>query len=455
MKRHWHPGVSLFLLGLILLSAAAQIQNNSAAKKKVTLIKAGRLLDVRAGVYRVDQGMLIENERIKEVGAFREVQSHAPQDATVLDLSQMTVLPGLIDCHSHLLDAMEGRWRAGEAIILTITQLGPSRRALLGAAMARETLEAGITTVRNVGHSGINGDAALRDAINAGWVQGPRILAATRKLTPPGGQAVAIQSEGADTIIAQEFLAISGAEEARRAVREALASGADVIKVVADDGTRILNAVELKVIVDEAHRVGVKVAVHATSNPGIKAAIEAGVDSIEHGDDATDEDFRAMHDKGIFLVPTLRTAETFHDIYTKAFVFTAEERTQFEQAVQGFVAAGVSKVQRARQAGVKIAAGSDMWNQYPGRTRGAATIPMFEALQNTGMPTIEVIRAGTMNAAELLGWQDRVGAIEVGKLADLIAVAGDPLKEIRELRQVKFVMKGGIVVRNESNTSRP
>jgi len=443
-----HQRVAPLLLGLTLSFVAAPAQDNTAAKKKITLVRAGRLLDVRAGVYRDDQGVLLESDRIKEVGAFRDVQSRAPQDAVVLDLSRMTVLPGLIDCHSHLLDAMEGRWRAGEAIILTITQLGPARRALLGAAMARETLEAGITTVRNVGHSGVNGDAALRDAINAGWVPGPRVLAATRKLTPPGGQAVAIQSEGADAIIAQEFLTISGAEEARRAVREALAAGADVIKVVADDGTRILNADEMRAIVDEAHRVNIKVAVHATTRTGIRAAIEAGVDSIEHGDEATDDDFRAMHDKGIFLVPTLRTAETFRDIYLKAFPFTPEELAGFEKAVKEFVDAGVSKVQRAAKAGVKIAAGSDMWQRYPGRTRGEATIPMFEALRNTGLTALEVIRAGTLNAAELLGWQDRVGAVEAGKFADMIAVEGDPLKEIAELRRVKLVMKGGVVIKH-------
>jgi imidazolonepropionase-like amidohydrolase len=446
MSKHAYLRAYLFLLGLLFLSLSALAQDASSTKKS-TIVRAGRLLDVRAGIYRDDQGVLIEGERIREVGPFKDIQARAPGDAAVLDLQKMTVLPGLIDCHSHLLDAMEGRWRAGEAIILTITQLGLARRALLGAAMARETLEAGITTVRNVGHSGINGDAALRDAINAGWVVGPRILAATRKLTPPGGQAVAIQSEGADSIIAQEFLPLSGPEEARRAVREALAAGADVIKVVADDGKRILNAVELSAIAEEAHRVKIKVAVHATSNAGIKAAIEAGVDSIEHGDEATDEDFRAMHDKGISLVPTLNTADTYRDLYQKEFASTPEERVEFERIVKGIIDGGAKKVQRATKAGVKVAAGSDMWMRYPGKTRGAATIRMFEALRNTGMTTIEVLRTGTINAAELLGWEDRVGSIEAGKFADLIAIEGDPLSDIGELRRVNFVMKGGVVVK--------
>jgi imidazolonepropionase-like amidohydrolase len=433
------------LLCLLTIFATASAQSVTAAR--TTLIRAGRLLDVKAGIYRDDQGVLVESERIKEVGDFKGLQARAPKDAVLLDLSRMTVLPGLIDCHSHLLDAMEGRWEAGEAIILTITRLGPAKRALLGAAMARETLEAGITTVRNVGHSGINGDAALRDAINAGWVQGPRIQAATRKITPPGGQAVAIQSEGAEALIAQEFLPVSGPEEARRTVREALAAGADVIKVVADDRKRILNSEEMKAIADEAHRVGVKVAVHATSAAGIKAAIDGGVDSIEHGDEATDEQFKAMREKGIFLVPTLWSAEMLRDVYLKSLVLTPEEQVGFEAAVKQWVERSNRKLQRAVQAGVKIAAGSDMWMKYPGKTRGAATLSTFEAMGNAGLSALEVIRAGTVNAAELLGWSDQVGAVEAGKFADLIAVEGDPLKDLTELRRIKFVMKGGAIVR--------
>lgn len=435
------------LISLLTIFATVSAQNVTTGK--TTLIRAGRLLDVKAGVYRDDQGVLVENERIKEVGAFKELQVRAPKDAVLLDFSRMTVLPGLIDCHSHLLDAMEGRWEAGEAIILTLTRLGLAKRALLGAAMARETLEAGITTVRNVGHSGVNGDAALRDAVNAGWVPGPRILAATRKITPPGGQAVAIQSEGADALIAQEFLPISGPEEARRAVREALSAGADVIKVVVDDRKRILSSEEMKAIVDEAHRVGVKVAAHATSATGIKAAIDGGVDSIEHADEASDEQFKAMRDKGIFLVPTLWSAEILRDIYLKSLVFTPEEQAGFEAAVKQWVERSNKKLQRALQAGVKIAAGSDMWMKYPGKTRGAATLSTFEAMFNAGLSALEVIRAGTSSAAELLGWQEQVGAVEAGKFADLIAVQGDPLKDITELRRVKLVLKGGAVVKRD------
>src|SRR5262245_23554208 len=176
------------LILLVALSASAVAQNTPT---KTTLIKAGRVLDVKAGVYLPNQGVLVAGDRIKDVGAFDSVRSRAPQDVVIIDLGQATLLPGLIDSHGHLLCAMEGRWIAdGEAVVMAVTRLGPAKRALIGAANARDMLEAGFTAVRNVGHSGVNGDAALRDAIDEGLIPGPRIQAACRQLTPVGGQAV-------------------------------------------------------------------------------------------------------------------------------------------------------------------------------------------------------------------------------------------------------------------------
>jgi len=417
---------------------------------KTVLIKAGRLLDVKAGVYLPNQGVLIAGDRIKEVGAFDAVKARAPQDAVIIDLSQSTLLPGLIDCHGHLLCSMEGRWfPGGEAIVMSITRIGPAKRALIGAANARSMLEAGFTAVRNVGHSGVNGDAALRDAINEGLIPGPRIQAACRKLTPVGGQVVELRSENAGAIIAEEFLTVGNVEEARRAARQALADGADVIKVVVDDNNRILNSDDMRAIVEEAHRGKIKVAAHATTKAGIQAAIDGGVDSIEHGNEATDDQLKAMRDKGVFLDPTLWTAQALRDIYLKSLYFSPEELTQFENDMKQFMDFSKEKIMRATKAGVKLAAGSDMWMNYPGKKRGEATMIMFEAMVDAGLSHIETIRAGTINAAELLGWQDRTGSVEAGKLADLIAVAGDPLKDISELKRVKFVMKGGEVVKSE------
>lgn len=435
------------LMLLVIISVSALAQN---APAKTTLIKAGRLLDVKAGVYLTNQGVLVVGDHIKEVGAFDAVKAHAPRDAEVIDLGQATVLPGLIDCHGHLLSAMEGHWYpAGAAIALTLTRVGPAKRALIGAANARSMLEAGFTAVRNVGHSGVNGDAALRDAINEGLIRGPRVLAAGRKITPIGGQAIDLRTPNAEAIIAEEFLTIGSPDDARRAVRQALADGADVIKVVADDNKRILSSAEMRAIVEEAHRVNVKVAVHATTVAGIQAAIDGGVDSIEHGDDATEEQFRAMRDKGIFLDPTLWTAQMLRDIYLKSLYFSPEETVGFEKAMEQYTTLSKAKLKLALKAGVKLAAGSDMWVRYPGKKRGEATMMMFEALVDAGLSPLEAIRAATTNAAELLGWQDRLGSIEANKFADLIAVAGDPLKDINELKRVKFVMKGGEVVKHE------
>lgn len=333
------------LILLVALSASALAQNTPT---KTTLIKAGRVLDVKAGVYLPNQGVLVAGDRIKDVGAFDSVKARAPQDAVIIDLSQATLLPGLIDSHGHLLCSMEGRWIAdGKAIVMAVTRVGLAKRALIGAGNARDMLEAGFTAVRNVGHSGVNGDAALRDAINEGLIPGPRVQAACRKLTPVGGQVAELRSENSPAIIAEEFLAVGSVEESRRAVRQALADGANVIKVVVDDNNRILNSDEMRAIVEEAHRVKIKVAAHATTQAGIQAAIDGGVDSIEHTNEATEEQFKAMRDKGIFLDPTLWATQAIRDIYLKSLYFSPEETTQFEKEIREYVDLLKAKLQRA------------------------------------------------------------------------------------------------------------
>jgi len=412
-----------------------------------TVVKAARLLDVKGGRYVEGVALRIEGEKIAEVGPAATIAAHAGQDALVIDLGAATLLPGLVDCHAHLLANTKGRLRLGENMLAMVAGQSASARAYVGAQNAREALEAGITSVRNVGHSGYDGDAALRDAIDAGRVPGPRLQAATRKLTPPGGQAFTLRPELAREIVDLEFLPLSGPEEARRAVREALVAGADVIKVVMDVDARVLAADETKAIVEEAHRSGRKVAAHATSALGIQAAIDAGVDSIEHADEATPAMLRQMREKKIALGATDWSARMLRDLFVAQLSYSEQEKADFEKAIARWVDQSRARIARAREAGVPFVMASDMWMEYPGRTRGQASLLVLEGLQQEGVPPAEILRAATLSGAELMGWGDRVGSLEAGKLADVVAVAGDPLADVAVLQQVSFVMKGGTVVR--------
>ncbi|HEY6332277.1 MAG TPA: amidohydrolase family protein [Blastocatellia bacterium] len=418
-------------LGLLEISSVGQFRLPDAPPIHPRLIKAGRLLDVRSGKYLSNQGILTENVRIKEIGPWEQVQLHAPSDAAIIDLSQATVLPGLIDCHSHLLVSMPRGMSGGEAITAAVSLMSPEFRTLLGAMHAREYLEAGVTSVRVVGHSGIQGDIALRDAIRGGLVPGPRLQAAGRKLTPPGGQSTYIQPGLARPILEQEFITVSGPDEGRKAVRENVAIGADTIKIVVGPigagqfwKWRSMGLEDAKAITEEAHRLGVKVAAHAVDKASIQTSLSAGVDSIEHAFEATDEQLREMKNKDIFLVAT--------DIPDNGGSPESKDR-----------------LQRAIRIGVKIAIGSDLWFPPEGKTYGQAALMDLLALHDEGMPNIDVIRSATLLGAELMGWSALVGEIAPGKLADIIAVSADPLQDISTLEHVPFVMKGGVVIKNE------
>ena len=271
-----------------------------------TLVKAGRLLDPRTGQVLSPAAVLIENGKIKEVGSPTQVQAHAPGVKTI-DLGNATLLPGLIDSHTHLLldvvvppEAEISRHFNGEfapGLLLAVVE-SPTKRVLLGAQLAREDLESGFTTVRNLGHSGIDGDAALRDAINAGRVPGPRILASGRKVMARDSYLQSLNPAIAQAIVEQEFLTIDSPDQARRAVLQNVFYNVDVIKVTVGDG---ISLPALAALVEEAHREHLKVAAHAVDAVSIQTAIDAGVDSIEHGNKVTDEQLKQMRDKGIFL----------------------------------------------------------------------------------------------------------------------------------------------------------
>ncbi|HVG30227.1 MAG TPA: amidohydrolase family protein [Pyrinomonadaceae bacterium] len=439
--KNFMAGLSTLLLLSSLPPAASSAQTGAGAPPRQA-VRAARMLDVRSGNIITNAVVLVENGRITDAGSGLAI----PAGAEVKDLGDVTLLPGLIDAHTHLLQNYDFKLGGDDPnMILTVTQMSTARRALLGVKMGMEDLEAGITAVRDLGNSGAGGDVALRDAIRSGWVTGPRVVASTRAIAAAGGQFGGMSAD-VQKIIEQEYAVVSGVEEARRAVRQAFYDGADLIKVIVNTGPRGLSLEEMRAIVDEAHRVGRKVAAHAIGDLATRVAAEAGADSIEHAYTVPDDVLKMMAEKKIYLVPTDFPAE----FYLGGMDKNDPQYAQSLAGAQGFVKASAARLSRAIKAGVRIAAGSDEYYQSPGKTRGESSKLMFRAYRDAGMTPLEIIRAATVNNADLIaGDRALFGSIEKGKFADLIAVAGDPLKDITELERVRFVMKGGAIIKDE------
>jgi imidazolonepropionase-like amidohydrolase len=427
---------TLVCVGLWAACSLLAVPQDSVKGEPVSVVvEAARLLDVRTGKYIENAAVWIDGETIKEVGKATDVASHAPKDARKINLGRSTLLPGLIDCHTHIMARIDG---ADSGYIVGLATKSQAFRALEGAYNARITLNAGFTTIRDVETEGAGyADVALRDAVEQGLVEGPRMKVATRGIAAVGQYEPFGLSPDLESFPTGAQM-ISGVEDARRAVREQIGHGADLIKVYADWKNPTLTVEEMSVIVDEAHKQKLKVAAHATTAEGIKNAVTAGVDSIEHGNGANREDLEMMKAKGIFLVPTVGMAYALSDPQRRDAMSPKERqrREAFRQKIR-------EVIQLANEIGVEMASGFDA-DSPQGQGKNANELV---ALTVVGMTPLRAIQAATVKASELIGWQDQIGTVEAGKFADLIAVEGDPISDITTLEKVKFVMKGGKVVK--------
>ncbi|MEX0644979.1 MAG: amidohydrolase family protein [Parvularculaceae bacterium] len=413
--------ITLFLAGAASAEAASHY------------VRAGKLIDVVRGVVLEDQLIRIDGDRIAGVGPY----APPPEGAEVLDWSTKTVLPGLFDMHSHLIGDIQS---AGVADPLLSSG---AQDALIGAANARATLRAGFTTVRDVGCWRAFTDVALRDAINAGYVAGPRMAVAGGYFTIPNGGG-AITGLAVDVVVPPDFEAgvVRGPDDAREKARNFLQHNVDFLKTIAtgavltvgtDPGMPELSEAELRAIVEEAAKYGKHVTAHAHGAEGAKRAIRAGVRSIEHGSLLDDEVLRMMKSRGVWLVADIYNGDYIDEVGTrdewpeetmrKNRETTDEQREVFRKAVK---------------MGVRIAYGTDS-GVYP----HGDNAKQFPYMVKYGMTPMQAIRSATINAAELLGWEKDVGSISVGRYADMIAVDGDPIDDITVLVGEKIVMKGG------------
>ena len=430
-------GQYIFAAQIILLSVFGVFAQPQPPQpnQPVTVIRAGRLFDSENGTFLPARDIIVKGNLIESVGENLPV----PGGAQVIDLRRYTVLPGLIDAHTHLLYLEDPKGGLSSEGIKALTMEGTPLRALRGAARGRAFLLAGITTVRDLGNSGRFGDVALRLAINEGSLDGPRMIVSGPGLSSEGGQFPGLQF-GYRHIAEEEYRVIRGVDDARNAVRENATYGATVIKIYANNtpNPTFLSLEEMKAIVDEAHLLRIKVAAHATSDIAVRRAVEAGVDSIEHGYQISDETLKLMKEKGVALVPTDADLQSF-----KYFMAQSDRPPLTEAQIMQNLKPLRDRLQRAVAAGVTIVAGSDMYIDMK-RPQGEAAKRVLFAYLESGMKPVQILQSATVNAARLLN-NPRIGVIKTGTLADIIAVEGNPADDFDSIEKVKFVMKNGKV----------
>ncbi|MGN6435732.1 MAG: amidohydrolase family protein [Agriterribacter sp.] len=416
---------------LLALAINSVFVSGQEKKEKIYLIKVDKLYDSEKNIFLGKQEILVRGKNIEQVG----VNLKKPEGATVINLANCTVTPGLIDAHTHVLTIQ----KMDAAFEMDLLEHSDIERTLRAIGICRSFLNAGFTTIRDLGNSGMFLDLNLQRAIDKGWVEGPRMIISGPILSPEDGQYFNLASHNRYAI-EKEYRVIKNVEDARQAVKDHISKGADVIKVVMGDGRLTLALEEVKKIVETAHAFGIKVTAHATYNEVIDRALEAGVDGIEHGYNIADSLLDKMARKKIYLVPTISS----HDAYIQLFKDNNKEQTpELMKNLKSFIVSSEAIVKKAIAKGVMVVNGSDMY-LFTGQGQGNTAKASIEAYYNAYPKANDILQTATKNAAIACGVQNITGTIKEKMRADIVAFEGDMENHfIQSLRQVKFVMKDG------------